>query len=107
MVVHTPHSTPDLENSLETSHFVLSTRINLIILLSCLDLESSWLSLLSGQESLPPGSEENPGHLSRIKSFPASDFICSPVSTLSFVKVFAKMLIDYSLYYCVVFGVLL
>ena len=39
-----------LENSLKTSYFVLSTRINLIILLSCLDWESSWLLLSSGQQ---------------------------------------------------------
>ena len=60
-----------LENSLKTSYFVLSTRINLIILLSCLDWESSWLLLLSGQEGevalqpLSPGREENPGQLSK------------------------------------------
>ena len=96
---------PDLENSLKTPYFVLSTGINLIILLSCLGWESSWLLLLSAQEGevalqpLPPGREENPGQLSRIKSFPASDFICSQVSTLSFVKVFVQMLINYSLYY--------
>ena len=49
---------PDLENSLKTSYFVLSTGINLIILLSCLDWESSWLLLLSGQEG--SGSTDSP-----------------------------------------------
>ena len=58
---------PDLKNSLKASYFVLSTGINLIILLSCLDWESSWLLLLSGQEGWaapqtpPPGRQEKSG----------------------------------------------
>ena len=65
---------PDLENSLKTWYFVLSTRINLIILLSCLDWESSGLLLLSDQEDWL-ALQTLQRQLRRIKSFPSSHFL--------------------------------